>query len=89
MLAANSKLPATFGFPEFAKAGGLISYGASVTEQHRTIGLCRPHSQRRKAGRSTSPAIHKVELIINLKTAKAFGITIPHTLIGRADEVIE
>ena len=39
MLAAHSKLPATFGFPEFAKAGGLISYGAGVTEQHRTIGV--------------------------------------------------
>ena len=90
MLATNSKLPATFGFPEFAKAGGLISYGASVTEQHRTIGIYAGRILKgEKPADLPIQQSTKVELIINLKTAKALGITIPHTLIGRADEVIE
>ena len=49
----------------------------------------RPHSQGREAGRLPVPAVQKVELILNLKTAKALGITIPLPLLGRADEVVE
>ena len=75
---------------EFAKAGGLISYGASVTEHHRTIGVYAGRILKgEKAADLPIQQSTKVELILNLKTAKAFGITIPHTLIGRADQVIE
>jgi putative tryptophan/tyrosine transport system substrate-binding protein len=88
--AMRYKLPATFGFPEFAKAGGLISYGASVTEQHRTIGVYVGRILKgEKPADLPIQQSTKVELIINLKTAKTLGITIPHTLVGRADDVIE
>jgi putative ABC transport system substrate-binding protein len=89
-LANRYGIPAVFGFPEFAKAGGLISYGASVTEQHRTIGIYVGRILRgEKPAELPIQQSTKVELVINLKTAKAFGITIPNTLIGRANEVIE
>jgi len=89
-LAMRYKLPATSGFPEFAKAGGLISYGASVTEQHRTIGVYAGRILKgEKPADLPIQQSTKVELIINLKTAKTLGITIPHTLVGRADDVIE
>ena len=86
----RNKLPATFGFPEFAKAGGLISYGASVTEQHRTIGVYAGRILKgEKPADLPIQQSTKVELIINLRTAKALATTVPNTLIGRADEVIE
>jgi putative tryptophan/tyrosine transport system substrate-binding protein len=89
-LATRFRLPATFGFPEFAKAGGLISYGASVTEQHRTIGVYAGRILKgEKPADLPIQQSTKVELIINLRTAKALGVTVPNTLIGRADEVIE
>jgi ABC-type uncharacterized transport system substrate-binding protein len=89
-LAMRYKLPATFGFPEFAKAGGLISYGASVTEQHRTIGVYAGRILKgEKPADLPIQQSTKVELIINLRTAKALDTTVPNTLIGRADEVIE
>jgi putative ABC transport system substrate-binding protein len=89
-LANRYGIPAVFGFPEFAKAGGLISYGASVTEQHRTIGIYVGRILRgEKPAELPIQQSTKVDLVINLKTAKAFGITIPNTLIGRANEVIE
>lgn len=89
-LAMRNKLPATFGFPEFAKAGGLISYGASVTDQHRTIGVYAGRILKgEKPADLPIQQSTKVELIINLRTAKALGITVPNTLIGRADEMIE
>ena len=89
-LANRHATPAIFGFPEFAKAGGLISYGASVTEQHRTIGIYAGRILKgEKPAELPIQQSTKVELVINLKTAKEFGITIPNTLIGRADEVID
>lgn len=89
-LAIRHGVPAVFGFPEFAKAGGLLSYGASVTEQHRAIGIYVGRILKgEKPANLPVQQSTKVELVVNLKTAKTLGITIPNTLIGRSDEVIE
>jgi putative tryptophan/tyrosine transport system substrate-binding protein len=89
-LAIRHGVPAVFGFPEFAKAGGLLSYGASVTEQHRAIGVYVGRILKgEKPANLPVQQSTKVELVVNLKTAKALGVTIPNTVIGRSDEVIE
>jgi putative tryptophan/tyrosine transport system substrate-binding protein len=89
-LTVRHALPAIYEFRRFAAAGGLMSYGSSETEYYRLVGTY--------AGRvlkGDTPAdlpvqrSTKVELIINLQTAKTLGITVPLALSGRADEVIE
>jgi putative ABC transport system substrate-binding protein len=89
-LALQHRVPAIFGFREFAVAGGLMSYGANLIEQHRTVGI---YIGRILTGEKPSnlpvQQSTKVELIVNLKTAKALGVTVPLVLLGRADEVIE
>jgi ABC-type uncharacterized transport system substrate-binding protein len=89
-LAARDALPAIFGFREFAVAGGLISYGASPTEQHRIVGhyIGRILNGEKPANLPVQQST-KVELIVNLKTAKTLGLNIPLPILGRADEAIE
>ena len=88
-LAARHAVPAIYEWREFAEAGGLISYGPSVPRLSPGWRLCRPGSRGRQACRSADPATDRFELVINLKTAKALGLTIPPTILARADEVIE
>ena len=89
-VALRHRLPALFGFREFAVAGGLISYGASPAEQHRIVGhyIGRILKGEKPANLPVQQST-KVELIVNLKAAKALGLSIPLPILGRADEVIE
>ena len=87
---AALSVPTIYQYRDFAAAGGLLSYGGSLADSHRLAGI---YTGRILKGEKPTdlPIIQstKVELIINLKSAKALGITIPLPLLGRADEVIE
>ena len=90
MLSLHHAVPAIYQYRPFVAAGGVIGYGSDETEYYRLVGT---YTGKILKGEKPAdlPVVQstKVELIINLKTAKALGLTVPLSLLGRADEVIE
>jgi putative ABC transport system substrate-binding protein len=89
-LTVQHAVPAIYQWREFAAAGGLMSYGSNITDTHRLVGIYvgRVLKGDKPADLPVQQAT-KVEMYINLKTAKALGVTVPLPLSGRADEVFE
>ena len=89
-LAVHHAVPAVYSNREFAVAGGLMGYGGSLTDSYRTAGYYTGRVLRgEKPAELPVQQGTRVEMYINLKSAKALGLNVPNTLIGRADEVIE
>jgi len=90
-LTVHHAVPAIYLYREFAAAGGLMSYGVNISDTHRLIGIYAGRILKgdKPADLPVQQATTKVEMYINLKTARALGIDIPLPLSGRADEIFE
>ena len=89
-LAARHRLPAIYHRRNFPVAGGLVSYGPSLVEQYRqAAGYVSRILQGEKPADLPVQAPTRYELVINLKTAKALGLTVPASMLATADEIIE
>jgi putative tryptophan/tyrosine transport system substrate-binding protein len=83
--AARNNVPAVYTLSDFAKDGGLLSYGVDQADTHRRAASCAARSRRSYRFRLPT----KFQMVVNLKTAKPLGLTVPQSILLRADEVIE
>ena len=89
LLAALHKIPAVYPTRNFVDVGGLIGYGADLTDAYRQMGSILAAFSKARSPRTCRRAVDQVALVINAETARILGLTVPHSLLSRADDMIE